>query len=67
MINESNYSVRSKSGYNTYNVISIPSGWACSCPDYVSRDVKCKHIYAVEFYRRQKLLPKLHRQTEYGI
>ena len=53
MINESNYIVRSKSGYNTYTVHATQSGWACSCPDYVCRDIKCKHVYAVEFYRHQ--------------
>ncbi len=54
MINESNYRVRSKSGYHTYKIIAAQSRWVCSCPDYTCRDVKCKHIYAVEFYRRQK-------------
>jgi hypothetical protein len=53
MINESNYTVRSKSGYNNYNVFVTHSGWACSCPNYLCRDLKCKHVYAVEFYRRQ--------------
>ena len=53
MINESNYRVKSISGYNTYNVIATESGWACSCPDYASRNVKCKHVYAIEFYRHQ--------------
>jgi hypothetical protein len=33
MINESNYNVRSKSGYNTYTVTATQSGWICSCPD----------------------------------
>ncbi|MGA9842562.1 MAG: SWIM zinc finger family protein, partial [Nitrososphaeraceae archaeon] len=31
------------------------SGWACSCPDYARYNAKCKHVYAIEFYRRQKL------------
>jgi putative transposase len=50
MINESKYIVRSVSGCNTYTVIATQSGWVCSCPDYLSRDIKCKHVYAVEFY-----------------
>jgi hypothetical protein len=53
MINESNYIVRSKSGYNTYTVSATQSGWACSFPDDTCRDVKCKHVYAVEFHRHQ--------------
>jgi hypothetical protein len=53
MINESNYTVRSKSGYDTHSVFATQSGWVCSCPDHTCRDVKCKHVYAVEFYRHQ--------------
>jgi SWIM zinc finger len=53
MITESNYNARSTSGFNTYNVVAIKSGWVCSCPDYARYNAKCKHIYAVEFYRRQ--------------
>ena len=50
MINESNYRVRSKSGYNTYTVNATQSVWVCSCPDYARHNAKCKHVYAVEFY-----------------
>ena len=53
MINQSNYSVRSITGYNTYIVYATQSGWACSCPDYARYNTKCKHVYAVEFYRHQ--------------
>ena len=49
MINESNYMVRSKSGYNTYTVVKAESGWACSCPDYARYNTKCKHVNAVGF------------------
>jgi hypothetical protein len=53
MIDDSLYGVRSKPGYNTYTVIATKSGWVCSCPDYARYIAKCKHVYAVEFYRRQ--------------
>jgi hypothetical protein len=53
MINKSNYIVRSKSGYYAYNVTATQSGWICSRLDHTCRNVKCKHIYAVEFYRRR--------------
>ncbi|HEY7080768.1 MAG TPA: SWIM zinc finger family protein [Nitrososphaeraceae archaeon] len=53
MINESNYTVRSTSGDHIYTVTTTQSGWACSCPDYACYNAKCKHIYAVEFYRSQ--------------
>jgi SWIM zinc finger len=52
VINESNYRVRSKSGYNTYTVSATEFGWVCSCPDYSCHNAKCKHVYAVEFYRQ---------------
>lgn len=51
MINEFNYSVRSKSGYDTYNVNVTQSGWVCSCPNHAWRVLKCKHVHAVEIYR----------------
>jgi SWIM zinc finger len=51
IINQSNYRVRSKSGYNTYTIIATESGWVCSCPDFARYNAKCKHVYAVEFYR----------------
>jgi transposase-like protein len=45
-----NYLVKSQSGRGFYTVHSdTPDGWQCSCPDHVYRDVKCKHIWAVEF------------------
>jgi len=49
MINKSNYRVRSTSGDNTYTVTPTQSGWICSCPDYARHNVKCKHVYTVEF------------------
>jgi len=53
MIDDSHYEVRSMSGDKTYTVTAIKSGWACSCPDYARYNTKCKHVYAVEFYRNQ--------------
>jgi hypothetical protein len=53
MINESNYTVRSKSGFNTYNIIAAESGWACSSPDYARHNAKCKHVCTVEIYCHQ--------------
>jgi hypothetical protein len=55
MINESNYIVKSTSGNYTYTVIATQSGWICSCPDYARHNGKCKHVYAVEFYRSQSV------------
>jgi len=46
--NEYTYRVHSQSGNGSYNVQRMELGWSCSCPDYIYRGVKCKHIYAVE-------------------
>jgi transposase-like protein len=44
------YKVNSQSGNGAYDVhFSTIDGWKCSCPDHTYRDVKCKHICAVEF------------------
>jgi len=48
-IDEQSYEVNSQSGNGKYSVISTEFGWACSCPDNQYRDVKCKHLWAVEF------------------
>jgi hypothetical protein len=53
VINESNYTFRSIFGNNTHTVTASKLGWICSCPDYVRHNVKCKRVYAVEFYRSQ--------------
>ena len=53
MINDSNYEVKSTSSTNTHSVTAIQSRWTCSCPDYARHNAKCKHVYAVEFYRSQ--------------
>ena len=46
---ETTYKVRSQTTNAIYEIVSTENGWACQCPDYRYRAVKCKHIYAVEF------------------
>src|SRR5438445_220847 len=48
-IDDCSYLVASQSGKGDYEVIKGPIGWACSCPDYLNREIKCKHVWAVEF------------------
>lgn len=43
------YFVRSQSLDKEYQVVSQEDGWVCSCPDFVNRGTKCKHVWAVEF------------------
>src|SRR5213594_2243153 len=48
-IDDYSYLVASQSGNGDYEIVKAPFGWACSCPDNQNREVKCKHIWAVEF------------------
>ncbi len=48
-INGDRYEVISQSGNGIYRILFSSKGWACDCPDYQTRNVKCKHIHAVEF------------------
>jgi transposase-like protein len=47
-IDQNEYRVKSQSGKGEYVVLSTELGWTCSCPDHAYRQVKCKHIFAVE-------------------
>jgi hypothetical protein len=47
-ISDKSYTVNSQSGNGSYNINANELDWNCSCLDHVYRDVKCKHIYAVE-------------------
>ena len=45
------YKVASQSGHGFYNVTrsqAFGAEWICGCPDFNYRQVKCKHIWAVE-------------------
>jgi putative transposase len=48
-IEENFYTVRSQSGNGEYAVCQVDDEWVCECPDNKFRNVKCKHIFAVEF------------------
>ena len=49
-ISDNEYEVQSQSEkYFWYSVRKMDTGWVCSCPDYQTRGVKCKHIFAVQF------------------
>lgn len=43
------WKVPSQSGRGVYVVASNGHKTSCTCPDCMTRDVKCKHIWAVEF------------------
>jgi transposase-like protein len=51
-LSKKHYRVVSQSGHGMYDVTrtkAIALGWICTCPDFTYREVKCKHIWAVEF------------------
>lgn len=48
-IDENFYTVKSQSGNGEYAVYKIDNEWHCECPDHTNRQVKCKHLFAMEF------------------
>ncbi len=60
-LDDNEYAVRSQSGKGEYSVRATEAGWLCSCPDFVYRQVSCKHIHAVEFSR------KFRKAVELGV
>jgi transposase-like protein len=48
-INADAYIVKSQTNQHEYIITKDQNGWKCQCPDYTYRQVKCKHIFAVEF------------------
>jgi len=48
-VNPLAYTVKSQNGNGAYSVLKDGFEWKCTCPDHVHRNVKCKHIWAVEF------------------
>jgi len=49
-VNDHSFKVKSQSGKGIYEVKATPSGMTCTCPDFVYRGGRCKHIAATRFY-----------------
>ena len=49
-VNDLLYKVKSQSGNGFYEVKSTKDGMSCTCPDFVYRGGKCKHIAATRYY-----------------
>jgi len=47
-IDETHYKVNSQSRDKQHDVVSLESGWSCSCEDRYFHKTCCKHIHAVE-------------------
>jgi putative transposase len=51
-VEENFYVVKSQSGNGEYVVSKVDGEWVCECPDNKYRNVKCKHIFALEFSQK---------------
>ncbi|MEM3208119.1 MAG: SWIM zinc finger family protein, partial [Halobacteria archaeon] len=52
-VSETAYSVKSQSNGGRYAVtVGRTGNWYCECPDFTTRNVNCKHIFAVLFSRK---------------
>lgn len=49
-VNDRSFKVKSQSGSKVYEVKATPNGMTCTCPDFVYRGGKCKHIQATRYY-----------------
>ena len=49
-VNDHSFKVKSQSGKGAYEVKSTQTGMTCTCPDFVYRGGKCKHIAATRYY-----------------
>lgn len=47
-IDQNHYKVNSQSRNIKHDVISLESGWSCSCEDHYFNKICCKHVHAVE-------------------
>lgn len=52
-LDERFYKVVSQNGRGMYDVTKRRvGGWLCTCPDFIYRNVQCKHIWGVQFSLR---------------
>jgi transposase len=49
-VSDQSFKVKSQSGKGAYEVKATPNGMTCTCPDFVYRGGKCKHIAATRYY-----------------
>ena len=49
-VNDQSFKVKSQSGKGIYEVKATPNGMTCTCPDFIYRGEKCKHIQATRYY-----------------
>jgi putative transposase len=69
-IDEGFYTVKSQSHEGEYAITKVDGEWVCECPDNKYRNVKCKHIHAIEFSKSfraevaiSRVIPELNIQN----
>ncbi len=60
-VDEDTYKVASQSRDVSYDVVRTETGWTCGCFDHFYRQVRCKHIIAVEI--SQQLRNHVHKNV----
>ena len=60
-VNDHSFKVKSQSGSGFYEVKATKDGMTCTCPDFVYRGGKCKHIAATRYYL------EVQKETPQGI
>ena len=59
------YYVRSQSSDHAFKVQkNSDNKWSCDCPDFVKNSNACKHVFAVQYWRR---LPRIAGRNGYII
>ena len=51
-VDEDSYKVASQSRDLSYDVVQTEKGWTCTCFDHFYRQVRCKHIIAVDLSKK---------------
>ena len=59
--------VPSQAGHGTYMVNLKAKMPTCSCPDFETRQCKCKHVWAVEFTVKREVRPDGSSQTTKSV
>ncbi|MGD6805961.1 MAG: DDE-type integrase/transposase/recombinase [Candidatus Bathyarchaeia archaeon] len=58
------YLVKSQKGTGTYAVYKVGDDqWFCQCPDHRFRGEKCKHIWAVEYLKENRIIREVETDT----
>jgi hypothetical protein len=60
-VNDHSFNVKSQSGNKAYEVKETPTGMTCTCPDFLYRGGRCKHIASIRYYLEVK------KDTPHGI